>query len=227
MTPKYLAVLLFAHPSVHASTPFTILDHYTARVPTGTSYQQLTYYTQYVDAGSVDASPFVIDLLTSPRQNNTGILFYGSTELISKSQANTFRLSSTTGLFDFTSFYLQDLEPYHDEATATTIPEITISSSTGFSQTFSATVESEEMFPGFFDYSYTFFDTGVKEMNWSGVEWVDFTTHHTKAKTSDFVLATNISMVPEPSSLVIGGLLALRLMTRCRRVQMPACAVAR
>jgi len=34
----------------------------------------------------------------------------------------------------------------------------------------------------------SFNDSGVKTMNWSGVNWVDITTQYTKAKTSDFVL---------------------------------------
>lgn len=227
MITKYLTILLFALPSIHASTVFTILDQYTNRVPMGTSYQELTFYTQYVDAGSVDASPFVIDLLTSPRQNGTGILFYGSTELNSIDQANTFRLTSTTGLFDFTSFNLQDLEPYADEYTSTSIPTITITSSTGFTQLFSATVEENERSPGEIEYSYSFDDSGVKEMNWSGVEWVDFTSQYTKAKTTDFVLATDISTVPEPSSLIIGGLLTLGLITQRHRTQLPESAVTR
>jgi autotransporter-associated beta strand protein len=121
-------------------------------------------------------------------------LFYGSTELNSRDRANTFRLTSTTGLFDFTSFNLQDLEPYVDDYTATSIPTINITSSTGFSQTFSATLETMEFdFDGeiFVFYNYFFMDAGVKEMDWLGVEWVDFTTQYTKAKTSDFVMTLN------------------------------------
>lgn len=206
ISPKSLAISLFALASVHASTEFKILDQYVNSVPKGTtSYNELTYYTRYVDAESANASPFVIDLLTSPRQADTGILFYGETELNSKDRANTFRLTSTTGLFDFISFNLQELEPYSDgEQTATSIPTITITSSTGFTQTFSATVdifEFEFEFDGemlkFISYSYPFEDPGVKTMNWSGVEWVDITTQYTKAKTSDFVLATALPVVPE------------------------------
>jgi autotransporter-associated beta strand protein len=159
---------------------YTILDSYTDRVPTGTSYQALEYYSQYVDAFSVDHSPFV---LTKTTANSGGILFYGSTELVSAANANTFRLTSSGGAFDFTSFNLQNLEENGANA-SNTIPTITINSSTGASQTFSATYE--EFFPGFGRYSFD--DSGVKTMNWSGVDWVDFTTQYTKAKTSDFVL---------------------------------------
>ena len=197
-----------------ASTVFTILDQYSDSVPTGTNYQELTYYNQYVDAGSVDASPFVINKLT-PHEG--GILFYGSTELISKAQSNTYRLTSTTGLFDFTSFNLQDLEGNMDEQTAFTIPKITITSSTGQSQEFSATVDAYDFGGGEIFYSYYFNDSGVQTMDWTDVEWVDFTTQYTKAKTSDFVLATEISAVPEASTSL--GLLALGaggLLTRRR-----------
>ena len=160
---------------------YTILDSYTDDgVPTGTSYQALEYYSQYVDAFSVDHSPFV---LTKTTANSGGILFYGSTELISAANANTFRLTSSGGTFDFTSFNLQDLEG-NDAYEANTIPTITINSSTGASQTFSATWQ--EYGEGFGMYS--FYNGGVKTMNWSGVDWVDLTTQYTKAKTSDFVL---------------------------------------
>jgi hypothetical protein len=201
---KYLAILLFTLPSAHAATVFTILDQYTNDVPTGTSYQKLTSYAQYVDAGSVDASPFVIDKLT-PHEG--GILFYGSTELISKAQSNTYRLTSATGLFDFTSFDLQGLDANVDERTAFTIPKITITSSTGDSREFTATVDVYDVGGGEFSYSYSFFDSGMKTLEWTDVEWVDFTTQYTKAKTSDFVLATDISAVPEASTSL--GLLAL------------------
>jgi autotransporter-associated beta strand protein len=121
--------------------------------------------------------------LTKTTANSGGILFYGSTELISAANANTFRLTSTGGAFDFTSFNLQDLEG-NNAYEANTIPTITINSSTGASQTFSATWQ--DFGEGFGMYS--FYDSGVKTMNWSGVDWVDFTTQYTKAKTSDFVL---------------------------------------
>ena len=214
---KYLFIVLLALPSAHAATTFTILDQYTNRVPTGTSYQQLKYYSQYVDATSVDASPFVIDKLTS---HSDGILFYGSTELISKENANTFRLTSTTGLFDFTSFDLQDLEPYNDESTMTTIPVMTITSNTGLTQTFSSSVSEDNFeFEGeiFTSYNYFFGKAGVQTMDWTDVTWVDFTTQYTKAKTSDFVLTTEIATIPEPSSVMIVALLTLGVATRRRR----------
>ena len=85
---------------------YTILDQYTNRVPTGTSYNQLTYYDEYVDAGSIDASPFVI---TKQTVHEGGILFYGSTELNSKANENTFRLTASTGNFDFISFCVKKI----------------------------------------------------------------------------------------------------------------------
>jgi hypothetical protein len=140
-TTTRLAAALFAAftlaaqiPASAETTNYTILDSYTGGVPTGTSYQELEYYNQYVDAGSVDASPFVIDKTTG---NSGGILFYGSTELISAANANTFRLTSTTGAFDFTSFNLQDLEG-NDAYASNTIPTMTVTASTGFTQTWSA-----------------------------------------------------------------------------------------
>lgn len=218
MILKYLALVLCALPSAHATTTFTILDQYSgSNVPTGTSYERLTYYNQYVDATSVDASPFVIDKLTP---HAGGILFFNSTELNSGGNANTFRLTSTTGLFDFISFKLQNLESFEMDATASMIPTITITSNTGSTQSFSAIGEeySFEYEPGEFDtsYNYSFEHSGVKTMNWTDVTWVDFTTQHTKAKTSDYVL--EISVVPEPSSvMLIGGLLMLGLTTRRRK----------
>lgn len=214
---KYLFIVLLALPSAHAATTFTILDQYTNGVPMGTSYEELTEYSQYVDATSVDASPFVIDKLTS---HSDGILFYGSTELISKENANTFRLTSTTGLFDFTSFDLQGLEPYHDDRSMTTIPVMTITSNTGLTQTFSSSVSEDNFeFEGeiFTSYDYFFGDAGVQTMDWTDVTWVDFTTQYTKAKVSDFVLTTEIATIPEPSSAMIVALLTLGLATRRRR----------
>ena len=152
----------------------------------------------------MDASPFVIDKLT-PHQG--GILFYGSTELISKAESNTYRLTSATGLFDFTSFNLQGLEDNVDEWTAFTIPKITITSSTGGSQQYTGTVDAIDFGGGDIFFSYRFSDSGMKTLDWTDVEWVDFTTQYTKAKISDFVLATDISAVPEASTSL--GLLAL------------------
>ena len=175
---------------------YTILDSYTGGVPTGTSYQEFEYYDQYVDAFSVDHSPFV---LTKTTANSGGILFYGSTELISSANANTFRLTSSGGTFDFTSFNLQDLEG-NDAYEANTIPTITINSSTGASQTFSATWQ--DFGEGFGMYSFN--DSGVKTMNWSGVDWVDFTTQYTKAKTSDFVLTAGVRPLGSFGDLATG-----------------------
>ena len=159
----------------------TILDSYTNGVPTGTSYLQLEFYDQYVDAGSVDASPFVLTRTTTA--NPGGILFYGSTELISEGDANTFRLTSTTGAFDFTSFVLalQNNDPDPD---GNAIPTLTITSSLGQTQTWSLG-QTQSM--GIFD---------VQTMNWSGVDWVDFTSQYTKA----FVSSLEVTAVPEPST---------------------------
>jgi hypothetical protein len=91
-TTRLAAALLAAFtlaaqiPASAETTNYTILDSYTDGVPTGTSYQELEYYSQYVDAFSVDHSPFV---LTKTTANSGGILFYGSTELISAANANT------------------------------------------------------------------------------------------------------------------------------------------
>jgi hypothetical protein len=160
---------------------YTILDSYTNRVPTGTSYVQLQYYSQYIDAGSIDASPFVI---TKQTAHTGGILFYGSTELNSESNENTFRLTATSGNFDFISFDLNDLEDnIGGNGTASTIPKITLTSSSGSTITFQSTVD----FFGDF-YMYMFMDSGVKELNWSNVEWVDIKTQYAKAKTKNYVL---------------------------------------
>lgn len=170
---------------------YTILDQYTNRVPTGTNYSQLTFYSQYVDAGSIDASPFVI---TKQTAFEGGILFYGSTELVSKSNENTFRLTATTGNFDFISILLEDLENNIDnEGTATTIPKITLISSTGLTTSFEATVNYNEFTFGddtFSYYSYYFENPGIKTLNWNNVEWVDIKTKYVKAKTKNYVLKT-------------------------------------
>jgi hypothetical protein len=79
-----------------------ILDDFTNRVPTGTNYEPLIYYDTYSDAGSLDGSRFEINRLTTDYSD--GILFYGSLELNSKSDANVFRLSDSSGACYF--FYL-------------------------------------------------------------------------------------------------------------------------
>jgi hypothetical protein len=204
-TAALVALILagLAVPNAHA---VTILDSYTSDigVPTGTSYVAEIFYDQYVDAGSVDASPFVLTRTTTA--NPGGILFYGSTELISEGDANTFRLTSTTGVFDFTSFHLLDLEmnsPYvYDPENDSYGPDpdaiqtLTITSSLGQTQTWSS-----------------YGNEGVKTMNWSGVDWVDFTSQYTKAKVASF----EVTAVPSPSSVPeidpnsLGSVLALVL----------------
>jgi hypothetical protein len=162
---------------------YTILDQYTNRVPTGTSYNQLTYYDEYVDEGSIDASPFVI---TKQTVHEGGILFYGSTELNSKANENTFRLTASTGNFDFISFNLDQLEQNINggDESLSTLPKITLTSSSGSTVTYQA--QAFDMGNGWFDYSYM--DSGVKTLNWNNVEWVDIKTQYTKAKTKNFVL---------------------------------------
>ena len=151
-----------------------ILDQYTNQVPTGTFYSRLTYYTEYLDAGSVDNSPFRIEKLTN---NTGGILFYGSTELNAEENANTFRLTSTTGNFDLNSFNLE-LESNPGDG----VPSLKLTSSTG-----------EEI-----TYTSVFWDNGTMNLSWSNVEWVDFTSQSAKAKVNSFNL-TAIA-VPEPST---------------------------
>ena len=174
-TKRYLVSTFFA--CLCACTSFgqnyVILDQYTDQVPTGTSYSRLTYYTEYLDAGSVDNSPFRIDKLTN---NTGGILFYQSTELIAQENANTFRLTSTTGNFDLNSFNLE-LEENGDG-----VPSLKLKSSTG-----------EEL-----TYASEFFGTETKNLSWANVEWVDFTSQSVKAKVNSFNL-TSIA-VPEPST---------------------------
>lgn len=168
-------------PAGAGQITYTILDSYTNSVPTGTSYVKLQYYSQYIDAGSIDASPFVI---TKQTAHTGGILFYDSTELNSESNENTFRLTATSRNFDFISFALNDLEDNTGgNETASTIPKITLTSSSGSTITFQSTVN---FFGGF--YTYMFRDSGVKELNWSNVEWVDIKTQYAKAKTKDYVL---------------------------------------
>ncbi|NGZ90215.1 fibronectin type III domain-containing protein [Psychroflexus maritimus] len=166
-----------------APVTYTILDQYTNRVPTGTSYIQNTEYNEYIDAGSVDASPFTITKLTSYAG---GIVFYGSTELNSQASENTFRLSASTGNFDFISFYLDDLEPNINSGTSSTLPRITLTSSSGSTVTYEATV----MFCDDFMCMYMYSDTGIKTLNWTNIEWVDIKTQYVKAKTKTYVLKT-------------------------------------
>ena len=170
-----------------ATETYTILDQYTNRVPTGTSYNQLTFYDEYVDAGSIDASPFVI---TKQTAHEGGILFYGSTELHSKANENTYRLTASTGNFDFISFNLADMENNINggEETLLTLPKTTLTSSSGSTVTYEASVNTYTNPDGFTEYNYSFYETGVKTLNWNNVEWVDIKTQYTKAKTKNFVL---------------------------------------
>ncbi len=166
---------------------YIILDQYTNRVPTGTNYKQLTFYNEYIDAGSIDASPFIFRKTTL---FIGGILFYGSTEFISETNENSFRLTSTSGNFNFISFELIDLEEnIGGEANLTTIPTITLTASTGKSITFQSEVDAFE-FGEEIDYSYFFREGGIKTLDWKNVEWVDIKTKYTKAKTRTFVLKT-------------------------------------
>ena len=166
---------------------YTILDEYTNRVPTGTSYNQLTFYDEYVDAGSIDASPFVI---TKQTAHEGGILFYGSTELHSKANENTYRLTASTGNFDFISFNLADMENNINggEETLLTLPKTTLTSSSGSTVTYEASVNTYTTPDGVTRYDYEFDETGVKTLNWNNVEWVDIKTQYTKATTKNFVL---------------------------------------
>jgi hypothetical protein len=166
---------------------YTILDQYTNRVPTGTSYNQLTFYDEYVDAGSIDASPFVI---TKQTAHEGGILFYDLTELHSKANENTFRLTASTGNFDFISFNLADMETNinYGEETLLTLPKTTLTSSSGSTVTYEASVDTYTYPDGFTEYNYEFNETGVKTLNWNNVEWVDIKTQYVKAHTKNFVL---------------------------------------
>jgi len=166
---------------------YTILDQYTDQKPTGTNYNKLTYYNQYIDAGSIDASPFVI---TKQTAHEGGILFYGTTELISGNSENTFRLTASTGNFDFISFNLFALESNINYGTEsmTTLPRITLTTSSGSTVTYEATVSIGTYPDGRTSYSYLSMELGVKTLNWVNVEWVDIKTQYTKAKTKDFIL---------------------------------------
>jgi len=102
-------VLGTALAEIEGKSNYVILDDFTNRVPTGTNYEPLIYYDTYSDAGSLDGSRFEINRLTTDYSD--GILFYGSLELNSKSDANVFRLSDSSGVpFKFNSFYLDQLE---------------------------------------------------------------------------------------------------------------------
>jgi hypothetical protein len=166
---------------------YTILDEYTDLKPTGTNYNDNTYYNQYIDAGSIDASPFVI---TKQTAHEGGILFYGTTELNSRNSENTFRLTASTGNFDFISFNLDDMEPFANDGTesATTLPRITLTTSSGSTVTYEATVSTGTNPDGSTYYTYNFMEIGVKSLNWVNVEWVDIKTQYAKAKTKDFIL---------------------------------------
>ena len=72
-----------------------ILDDFTNRVPTGTSYEDLKYYNKYSDLESTDGTTFEINRLTT--ENSGGILFYGTLELNSQKNANIFRVSDSSG----------------------------------------------------------------------------------------------------------------------------------
>ena len=152
-----------------------ILDQYTNQVPTGTFYSRLTYYTEYSDAGSVDNSRFRIKKLTN---NTGGILFYNdSTELIAEENANTFRLTSTTGNFDLNSFNLALEFSFYGDG----VGSFKLKSSTGEEITYASEFSESE-----------------KNLSWANVEWVDFTSQSVKAKVNSFNL-TSIA-VPEPST---------------------------
>ena len=171
-------------PKVPGEITYTILDQYTNLKPTGTSYNNNTYYDQYIDAGSIDASPFII---TKQTNHEGDIWFYGTTELKSKANENTFRLAASTGNFDFISFNLDGLEVYINdgEESLSTIPKITLTSSSGSTVSYQAKSEESGVYTR---YTYSFTDSGVKTLNWNNVEWVDIKTQYTKAKTKDYDL---------------------------------------
>jgi hypothetical protein len=70
----------------------------------------------------------------------------------------------------------------------TTLPRITLTSSSGSSVTYEATVDASTNPDGSTYYMYMFMESGVKSLNWDNVEWVDIKTQYTKAKTKDFIL---------------------------------------
>jgi hypothetical protein len=166
---------------------YTILDQSTNDVPTGTNYNKLTFYNEYIDAGSIDASPFIFRKTTL---FTGGILYYGSTEFIYKTQENSFRLTSTSGNNNFISFDLNNLEQNINEGNSTTIPTMTLTSSTGESITFQSEVDSFDLGGGEIYYFYSFREGGIITLDWNNVEWVDIKTRYAKAKTRTFVLKT-------------------------------------
>ena len=74
----------------------------------------------------------------------------------------------------------------------TTLPRITLTTSSGSTVTYEATVFSNTYtYPDgstYTSYTYMFMETGVKTLNWNNVEWVDIKTQYTKARTKDFIL---------------------------------------
>lgn len=74
------------------------------------------------------------------------------------------------------------------EETSLTLPKTTLTSSSGSTVTFEASVVTDTRPDGSTSYRYTFNEAGVKTLNWNNVEWVDIKTQYTKAKTKNFVL---------------------------------------
>lgn len=103
----------------------------------------------------------------------------------SEANENSFRLRASTGNFDFISFDLDDLEQNIYPGTSSTLPRITLTSSSGSTVTYEATFMSCDENMGCM---YYYSDTGVKTLNWNNVEWVDIKTQYTKAKTRIYVL---------------------------------------
>jgi hypothetical protein len=71
------------------------------------------------------------------------------------------------------------------EESLSTIPKITLTSSSGSTVSYQAKSEESGVYTR---YTYSFTDSGVKTLNWNNVEWVDIKTQYTKAKTKDYVL---------------------------------------
>ena len=200
----FAALALFTIAPTQAATSYTILDEFTdGGVPLGTSYAPLTFYDRYVDAGSVDHSPFVIEKTTN---YTGGILFFGNMELTSEGDANTFRLAATNGgFFNFNSFDCNleantwkqsDFGNPFDFGNQFVTPTLTITSDTG--ERYDFLEEQSSANP-----------------NWTDVRWVDFTSQYTKAHVSN--LSLTITAVPEVnSSFAILGLISSGLMLRRR-----------